>query len=87
MPDNKHKLKDLANNISGLSLGISMVVAVGLGIGLGIGLKNIFNAPWLLWLGVFFGVGAAVLNVYKAYKIEQKNLKELEKDIKYNHKR
>lgn len=86
MNDNKYKLKDLANNISGLSLGISMIVAVGLGVGLGVVLKDTFNLSWLFWLGVFFGVGAAILNVYKAYKAQQKELKELEQDIKYNYK-
>lgn len=87
MHNDKSKLKDLAQNVSGLSLGISIIVAIGLGIGLGIWLKNIFNISWLFWIGVFFGIGAAILNVYKAYKIEQKKLKELEKDIKYNYKK
>lgn len=81
------KFKDFAKNISGVSLGISMVVAVGLGILLGIGLKNLFKIHWLFWIGLFFGLSAAILNVYKAYKIEQRSLKELEKDIKYSHKK
>lgn len=83
---NNNKFKNLANTVSGLSLGISIVVAVLLGVGIGIGLKNIFNVSWLFWLGVFFGVGAAILNVYKAYKIQQRDLKELEEDIKYRQK-
>ncbi|HEC1569549.1 AtpZ/AtpI family protein [Campylobacter upsaliensis] len=61
----------------GLSLGISMVVAVLLGIGLGFLLKNI--TPWLFWVGVFIGVAAAILNVYKAYKAQMKSYEEFEK--------
>lgn len=83
---NKFKLKDITNNISGLSLGLSMVVAVGIGIVLGITLKNIFNVSWLFWIGIFFGISAAILNVYKVYKIQQKDLKELEDNIKYKYK-
>ncbi|EAI0686551.1 AtpZ/AtpI family protein [Campylobacter upsaliensis] len=61
----------------GLSLGTSMVVAVLLGIGLGFLLKNI--TPWLFWVGVFIGVAAAILNVYKAYKTQMKSYEEFEK--------
>ncbi|HIC77703.1 MAG TPA: AtpZ/AtpI family protein, partial [Sulfurovum sp.] len=64
-----------------------MVVAVLLGVGLGILLKNIFDTPWLLWVGVFWGVGAAVLNVYKAYEKQKKSLDELADDPRYRHQK
>ena len=66
-----------------LSLGISMVVAVLIGVGIGLMLKNFFDTPWLLWVGVFIGVSAAILNVYKAYKKQVKSLGELKDDVRY----
>lgn len=66
-----------------LSLGISIVVAVLIGIGLGLMLKNFFDTPWLLWVGVFWGVSAAILNVYKAYKKNVQSLDELKDDVRY----
>lgn len=60
----------------GLSLGISMAVAVFIGIGIGYLLKKFTPYPWLFWLGVFWGISAALLNVYKAYKIQVKSYEE-----------
>ncbi|KIM05939.1 MAG: hypothetical protein KU28_09310, partial [Sulfurovum sp. PC08-66] len=71
------KFKKLFVAANDLSLGISIVVAILIGVGIGIGLKNLFGSPWLLWLGVFWGVGAAFMNVYKVYKKQQKDLEEL----------
>jgi len=81
------KLKKIVVAADGLSLGISMVVAIVLGVGLGLFLKNIFDTPWLLWVGVFWGVGAAVLNVYKAYEKQKKSLDELANDPRYRHQK
>lgn len=63
----------------GLSLGISMVVAVFIGIGIGYLLKKFTPYPWLFWLGVFWGLSAAALNIYKAYKTQVKSYEEFEK--------
>jgi len=84
---NEPKMKKLVEAADGLSLGISIVVAVLLGVGLGLGLKHLFGYTWLLWLGVFWGVGAAILNVYIAYKRQKKSLDELAKDPRYSHRR
>ena len=81
------KLKKIVTAADGLSLGISMVVAVLIGVGLGLGLRSLFNTPWLLWLGVFIGVAAAILNVYKAYEKQKKSLDELANDPKYRHRK
>jgi F0F1-type ATP synthase assembly protein I len=81
------KLKKIVVAADGLSLGISMVVAVLLGVGLGLLMKNIFEIPWLLWVGVFWGVSAAILNVYKAYEKQKKSLDELANDPRYRHKK
>jgi F0F1-type ATP synthase assembly protein I len=70
------KLKTGAEALSGLSLGISMVVAVFIGVGIGYGLKLLTGINWLFWLGVFWGVLAAILNVYKAYKKLQRAMEE-----------
>jgi len=81
------KLKKIVNAADGLSLGISMVVAVLLGVGIGIVLKNLFNTPWLFWIGVFIGIFAAILNVYKAYAKQKKSLDELADDPRYRHRK
>ncbi len=81
------KLKKVVSAADGLSLGISMVVAVLIGVGLGLFLKNIFGISWLLWIGVFIGVGAAILNVYKAYEKQKKSLDELANDPRYRHRK
>ncbi len=84
---NEPKMKKLVEAADGLSLGISIVVAVLIGVGVGLGLKHLFGYTWLLWLGVFWGVGAAFLNVYIVYKRQKKSLDELAKDPRYSYKR
>ena len=81
------KLKKIVVAADGLSLGISMVVAILLGVGLGLLMKNIFGLSWLLWVGVFWGVAAAILNVYKAYEKQKKSLDELANDPRYRHRK
>ncbi len=72
MQEEEPKLKKVVDAADGLSLGISIVVAILLGIAIGLGLKSLFGISWLLWVGVFWGVAAAVLNVYKAYQKQKK---------------
>ena len=79
------KHKDKIEAINSLSLGISMVVAVALGVGLGLLLKNLTGIGWTLWIGVFYGLAAAVLNVYKAYKKAKRELDKLQDDPKYQY--
>ena len=79
----KINTKEVVKAADGLSLGISMVVAVVIGVGIGIALKRIFDMPSLLWVGVFIGIAAAVLNVYKAYKAQVKSYDELKDDPRY----
>ena len=67
-----------------LSLGISLIVAVALGYGIGYALKALTGVSWLLWLGIVWGVGAAFLNIYKAYKRHKKDLDELATNPRYN---
>ena len=87
MDDSKPKYRDLIVGLNDLTLGISLVIAVLIGIGLGYGLRWLFGIDWLLWVGVFFGVAAAILNVYKAYKHQQKELSELANDPKYRYQK
>ena len=81
------KFKKVVDAADGLSLGISMVVAVLIGIGLGIGLQKLTEVWWTLWIGVFIGVSAAILNIYKAYSKQKKSLDELAKDPRYTYKK
>lgn len=79
------KYRKLVEGVDQLSLGISMVVAIVLGVGLGLGMKSLFGYDWLFWLGLFWGVSAAFLNVYKAYQKQKKELDELANDPKYKY--
>lgn len=83
MQEEEPKFKKIVVAADDLSLGISMVVAVILGVLVGYILRKWFGYEWLFWLGVFWGVSAAILNVYKAYKKQKKSLDELAKDPKY----
>ena len=81
--DKKPKYRKIIEGAESLSLGISIVVAILLGVAIGVGLKKLFGYSWLLWLGVFWGVGGAILNIYKAYKKQKRELDELAKNPKY----
>ncbi len=70
------KIQKGFEGLQSLSLGISMVVAVVIGVGAGILLKNLTGIAWLFWLGVVWGIGAAILNVYKAYEKLKREMDE-----------
>ena len=78
----KGKLGKTIEGAEKLSLGISVVVAILMGIGLGIWMKNTFHASWLLWLGVFWGVAAAGVNIKREYDKLKKELKGCEEEYK-----
>jgi len=80
------KYRKVVEAVDGLSLGISIVVAIIIGILIGTLLKNIFGYWWLFWLGVFWGVGGAILNIYKAYVRQKASLDELADDPKYRYR-
>lgn len=81
IPKHRDKIEALDN----MSLGISMVVAVALGVGLGLLLKEWTGYTWTLWIGVAYGIAAAILNVKKAYDRQKKALDKLADDPKYAH--
>ena len=80
-PKHQGKLQALDN----MSLGISIVVAILFGIGIGLLLKDWTGYTWTLWIGVFWGVAAAILNVYKAYKNAKRELDKLAQEPKYKY--
>lgn len=80
------KYKDAILAYSNATLGISMVIAVLIGVAIGYGLESIFEMRWLFWLGVAWGISAAILNVYKAYKRQKKEFDSLANDPKYAYK-
>lgn len=83
-PPQKPRLKPIVEGAETLSLGISMVVAVVIGIGIGLGLKQWTGIGWLLWVGIVIGLGAAFLNVFKAYSKQYRAFEELSRDPRYN---
>jgi ATP synthase protein I len=81
-PKHKNKLQGLDN----LSLGISIVVAILIGVGIGILLKNLTGYNWFLFIGIFWGVYAAFLNIYRAYKRAKKDYEDMENDPRYSYR-
>jgi len=69
VPKHRDKLVALDN----ISLGISIVVAIAIGAGIGILLKNWTGYTWTLWVGLAYGIAAAILNVKKAYDRQKKS--------------
>ncbi|TLD80982.1 hypothetical protein LS68_005810 [Helicobacter sp. MIT 05-5293] len=84
--DTQPKFAKVVSGANDLSVGISIVVAVLLGIGIGIGLQKLTGIRWLFWLGVAWGVAAAILNLYKAYKRQQREAQELANNPRYTYK-
>jgi F0F1-type ATP synthase assembly protein I len=81
--ERKPRVKPIIEAANSLSLGISMVVAVLIGVGIGWLLKNITGEAWTFWIGIFIGIAAAILNVYKAYAKQYKEFEELAKEPRY----
>ncbi|MBR8461969.1 AtpZ/AtpI family protein [Campylobacter sp. faydin G-24] len=77
------RLKKIVSGADQLSLGISIVVAIALGVGLGLWLKSLTSWSFMLWFGLALGIAAAILNVYKAYKIQIRSLDELKDEKRY----
>ncbi len=87
MEDNQNNIKpkhqDKVVALDNLSLGISIVAAIIIGFGIGYGLKQLTGYTWTLWLGIAWGIAAAIMNVYKAYKRAQKEFEGMENDPRY----
>ena len=81
--EQKPRIKPIIEAADHLSLGISMVVAVAMGVGLGYLLRRWTDIEWLFWVGIFIGIAAAFLNVYKAYSKQLKEFEELSKQPRY----
>ncbi|AXH14852.1 AtpZ/AtpI family protein [Malaciobacter mytili] len=81
-PKHQGKIRALDN----LSLGISIVAAILIGVAIGMGLRHLFGYNWLLWLGIAWGIAAAGLNIYKAFRRAQKEFEGLENDPRYAHR-
>jgi ATP synthase protein I len=81
--NNKPKHQDKVIALDNLSLGISIVAAIIIGFGVGYGLKQLTGYTWTLWLGIAWGIAAAIMNVYRAYKRAQKEFEGMENDPRY----
>jgi F0F1-type ATP synthase assembly protein I len=83
---NKPKHQNKIEALDNMSLGISIVVAIAIGVGIGLLLKQWTGYTWTLWIGVAYGIFAAILNIKKAYDRAQKEFKELENDPRYKYR-
>jgi len=81
--EKKPRIKPIIEAADSLSLGISIVVAVIMGVGIGLLLRKWTEEPWTFWIGIFIGVSAAILNVYKAYSKQYKEMQNLAKEPRY----
>ena len=81
--EHKPRIKPIIEAVDSLSLGISMVVAVAMGVGLGYLIRSLSGVEWTFWIGIFIGVAAALLNVFKVYKKQVKSYEELAKEPRY----
>ncbi len=84
--EQKPKHRDKIEALDSLSVGISMVAAIAIGVGIGLALKHFTGYTWTLWLGIAWGIAAAGLNVYKAYKRAQKVYEGMENDPRYSYR-
>ncbi|ARR02434.1 MULTISPECIES: AtpZ/AtpI family protein [Campylobacter] len=82
MSDKSKKINTAIKAADSLSLGISIVVAILMGFGIGWGLKELTGSNWGLGIGIVIGVGAAINNIYKAYKSQVKSYAEFDKKQK-----
>lgn len=82
MSDKSKKINTAVKAADSLSLGISIVVAILMGFGIGWGLKELTGSNWGLGIGIVIGVGAAINNIYKAYKSQVKSYAEFNKKQK-----
>ena len=78
--DKSPRIKPIIEGVDSLSLGVSIVVAILMGVGIGIGLQKLFSVHWVLWVGVFIGVAAAGLNIFKAYSKQMREFEQLKKE-------
>jgi len=78
--DKSPRIKPIVEGVDSLSLGLSIVVAILMGVGIGIGLQKLFDVNWVLWIGVFIGISAAGLNIFKAYTKQLQEFENLKKD-------
>ena len=81
--EEKPKHQDKVVALDSLSLGISIVAAIIIGFGIGYGLKQLTGYTWTLWVGIAWGIAAAILNIYRAYKRAQKVYEGMEDDPRY----
>ena len=81
--EEKPKHQDEIVALDSLSLGISIVAAIIIGFAIGYGLKQLTGYTWTLWVGIAWGIAAAILNIYRAYKKAQKVYEGMENDPRY----
>ena len=81
--EEKPKHQDKIVALDSLSLGISIVAAIIIGFGIGYGLKQLTGYTWTLWVGIAWGIAAAILNIYRAHKKAQKVYEGMENDPRY----
>ncbi len=81
--ERKPRIKPVIEAVDSLSLGISMVVAVAMGVGIGYLIRSLSGIEWTFWIGIFIGISAALLNIFKVYKKQIASYEDLAKEPRY----
>jgi ATP synthase protein I len=77
-PETKHMWR-----VAGLTGAVGLEIAVAIAIGYYGGTfldRKLDTAPWLAWMGLFAGVGAAIKALVRVVRSYQRQLKEQERD-------
>jgi len=83
MQEQKPRIKPIIEAADDLSLGISIVVAIIMGVGIGYLLRDMTGVGWTFFIGIFIGISAAILNIYKAYSKQYKVMQKLADEPRY----
>ena len=71
------KEPEYSSAAAGFQISVELLSGVVIGAAVGYVLDKVFGtAPWLLAIFTIFGGAAGVLNIYKTFKVDDKDIKE-----------
>ncbi len=74
---NNNAEPEYSSATAGFQISAELLSGVVIGAAIGYVLDNVFNtAPWLLAIFIIFGGAAGVLNIYKTFKVNDRDIQE-----------